>query len=112
VELKGRNISPELGFYNGAVGLVIDIAYNSNESPNSGHLHKYVLVQFPNYTGPQFLPSIPNVIPIVLSFSSILLPFLLPHRESLLTLEADNLKEETQQDSPTQPLVEPLHWEN
>ena len=103
MEFKGRNISPELGFYNGAVGLVIDIAYNSNKSPNSGHLHKYVLVQFPNYTGPQFLPSIPNVIPIVLSFSSFLLPFLLPHRESLLTLEeADNLKEETQ-DSHIQP---------
>ena len=65
VELKGRNISPQLGLYNGAMGLVIDIVYNSNESPNSGHLPKYVLVQFPNYTGPQFLSSIPNVIPIV-----------------------------------------------
>ena len=67
MELKGRNISPELGLYNGAMGLVIvDIVYSSNESPNSGHLPKYVLVQFPNYTpGPQFLPSIPNVIPIV-----------------------------------------------
>ena len=44
MELKGRNISPELGFYNGAVGLVIDFAYNSNESPNSGHLHRVFIM--------------------------------------------------------------------
>jgi hypothetical protein len=65
VELKGRNISPQIGLFNGAMGTVFDIVYNKNESSHSGHLPRYVLVHFPNYTGPQFITDHANVIPIV-----------------------------------------------
>jgi hypothetical protein len=66
VELRGRNIAPQFGLYNGAMGIVKDIVYNENESPITGHMPRYVLVFFPSYTGPQFLlEEHNNVIPIV-----------------------------------------------
>jgi hypothetical protein len=65
VELRGRNIAPQFGLYNGAMGIVKDIVYYENESPITGHMPRYVLVYFPSYTGPQFLEDSNNVIPIV-----------------------------------------------
>ena len=65
VELKGRNIAPQYGLYNGAMGIVMDIVFNINESPHTGHLPRYVMVQFPAYTGPQFCNRHHNIIPIV-----------------------------------------------
>jgi hypothetical protein len=65
VELRGKNINPKYGLYNGSTGVVVDIVFNKNESPNKGHLPKYVLVRFHAYTGPPFLHSDPKVIPIV-----------------------------------------------
>lgn len=65
VEIKGRNILPQLGLYNGAMGTVVDIVYHDEESPLSGHLPRYVLVRLPSYSGPPFLPDDPQVVPIV-----------------------------------------------
>ena len=65
VELKGRNIAPQYGLYNGAMGIVMDIVFNQHESPHTGHLPRYVMVHFPAYTGPQFCDRYNNIIPIV-----------------------------------------------
>jgi PIF1-like helicase len=65
VEIKGRNILPQLGLFNGAMGTVLDIVYNVGESPNSGNLPRYVLVKFPSYIGKPFINENPKVIPIV-----------------------------------------------
>lgn len=65
VELRGKNICPQQGLYNGAMGTVKDIVYKENESPNTNHLPMYVLVHFPSYSGIQFLPNEQNIIPIV-----------------------------------------------
>jgi hypothetical protein len=64
VELRGKNLCPQYGLYNGAMGTVIDIVYSKNQSPSTHVLPKYVLVHFPHYTGPQFLQSMNNVLPI------------------------------------------------
>lgn len=65
VEIKGRNIIPQLGLFNGAMGTVVDIVYNEGESPNAGHLPRYVLVKFPSYIGKPFIQTNPKVVPIV-----------------------------------------------
>jgi hypothetical protein len=65
VEIAGRNIMPELGLYNSSMGEVVDIVYNNNESPNTGHLPRYVLIRLPAYKGPPFLPDDPKIVPIV-----------------------------------------------
>jgi hypothetical protein len=65
VEIKGRNILPQLGLYNGAMGTVLDIVYNEGENPNEGDLPRYVLVRLPSYKGPAFLPNDPKVVPVI-----------------------------------------------
>jgi hypothetical protein len=65
VEIKGRNIAPQFGLYNGAMGIVVDIVFNSNESPLAGNMPRYILVYFPEYSGPQFFSHLSNVVPIV-----------------------------------------------
>ena len=65
VELRGKNINPQFGLYNGASGIVVDIVFNNNQSPNTAHLPRYVLVRFHSYTGPAFLEHDPNIVPIV-----------------------------------------------
>jgi PIF1-like helicase len=65
VEIKGRNLCPPLGLYNGAMGTIVDIVYHPNESPNTGHLPRYLLVRVPTYQGKPFFEHDPKVIPIV-----------------------------------------------
>jgi hypothetical protein len=65
VELRGRNILPQKGLFNGSMGTIVDIVYNEGQSPNAGHLPRYVLVRFPSYNGKPFISSDPKVIPIV-----------------------------------------------
>jgi hypothetical protein len=65
VEITGRNILPEVDLYNSVMGIVIDIVYDIEKSPNAGHLPKYILVKVPSYKGLPFLHHDPTVIPIV-----------------------------------------------
>ena len=51
VSIKGRNFSPLLGLYNGAIGTVHEIVYREGESPNTNNLPLYVAVDFPGYLG-------------------------------------------------------------
>lgn len=52
VAIESVNFIPELGLYNGSIGTVIDIVYDSQEGPNGkrgSHLPEYVIVDFPNF---------------------------------------------------------------
>jgi hypothetical protein len=52
VALSNVNILPELGVYNGAIGIVVEMMYQGKqEGPNDkehNHLPDYVVVNFPN----------------------------------------------------------------
>lgn len=52
VALENRNFCPQWGLHNGAVGTVKEIVFKKGESPNKGNLPDYVVVDFPQYTGP------------------------------------------------------------
>ena len=65
VELTGINLCPKWGLYHGARGKVLDIVYH-HECPPPDHLPLYVLVDFPQYCGPPFIPSAHTVVPIAL----------------------------------------------
>lgn len=49
--IRGYNFNPLWGLYNGSIGTVVEIVYEKNHSPNSGHFPLYVLVDFPSYKG-------------------------------------------------------------
>jgi hypothetical protein len=51
VMIKGRNIHPKWGLYNGSISTVIDIVFREGKNPNEGDLPLYVLVEFDCYTG-------------------------------------------------------------
>ena len=53
----------EWGLYNGAIGEVLDIVYRPGERPPRS-LPACVLVDFPKYCGPVFLPGKPTVVPV------------------------------------------------
>lgn len=58
VALQGINIVPELGLYNGARGIVMDIVYDTMEGPNNKHLNhlpRYVVVEFPGLKLPDHI---------------------------------------------------------
>ena len=63
--LNGRNLWPEWGLFNNSLGMVIDIIYEDGKTPNNKKLPKYVLVDFPSYTGPVFLPLHATYVPII-----------------------------------------------
>ena len=63
VQLTGINLCPKWGLYHGARGKVLDIVYH-HECPPPDHLPLYVLVDFPQYCGPPFIPSARTVVPI------------------------------------------------
>lgn len=52
VAIVGKNFKPNWGLHNGACGIVQEIIFGKNDSPNNGCLPKYVVVEFPLYTGP------------------------------------------------------------
>jgi len=64
VSLQHRNFLPKWGLYNGSMGVVRDIIYKKGQSPNSGHLPKYTVVEFHAYTGPEWSQENPTTIPI------------------------------------------------
>ena len=53
----------EWGLYNGAIGESVDIIYRPGDRP-SRSLPACVIVSFPKYCGPIFLPDLPNVAPV------------------------------------------------
>jgi hypothetical protein len=65
VHLYGKNVKPEWGLFNGVQGVVKDIVYKKNESPNANDFPLYVLVDFPQYKGPPCLKKYPTYVPIV-----------------------------------------------
>ena len=52
VALENRNFCPVWGLHNGANGIVDEIVFDKNKSPNNGDLPLYVVVNFPHYIGP------------------------------------------------------------
>jgi hypothetical protein len=64
VALNGCNISPVLGLYHSTLGVVEDIVYKKDESPNFGDMPAYVLVKFSQYCGKELIPGHRNSIPI------------------------------------------------
>ena len=64
ISLAGWNPAPEWGLYHGSMGVVVDIVFKNNESPNENHLPMYVMCEFPHYTGPIFDPCNPKHVPI------------------------------------------------
>ena len=64
VEIKGKNICPEWGLFNGSIGTVKDIVFHQNETPQS-NLPAYVLVDFPLYCGPIMSNDYPTLVPIL-----------------------------------------------
>ena len=64
VQIRGINILPEWGLFNGSIGIVKDIVFSQSESPNNKQLPLYVLVHFKSYKGPAFLTTNPQYVPI------------------------------------------------
>ena len=58
------NLNFKHGLFNGATGHVIDIIYQNGHTP-SDDFPDAVMVEFPCYTGPAFIPDNPKVVPIV-----------------------------------------------
>ena len=56
-------VCQEWGLYNGAIGEVVDIVYREGRKPPNDQ-PAVVLVDFPKYCGPPFLPSLPRVVPV------------------------------------------------
>jgi hypothetical protein len=61
VSIIGRNFYPAWGLHVGAIGIVVEIVFRENESPNSGDLPAYVVVDFPAYRGPAWDTKNPKV---------------------------------------------------
>jgi hypothetical protein len=64
VQISKRNIKPSWGLYNGSMGIVKDIVFEQGNNPNFGDFPSYILVDFPQYCGPSFLPDHPTWVPI------------------------------------------------
>lgn len=64
VSIRGRNFYPAWGLFNGATGYVNEIVYNKGESPSQNQLPRYIVVDFPNYTGPPWDLENPTHVPI------------------------------------------------
>jgi hypothetical protein len=64
VALNGCNISPAVGLYHSTLGVVEDIVFNKDESPNLGDMPAYVLVNFSQYCGKELIPGRKNSVPV------------------------------------------------
>ena len=64
VQLSGWNAKPEWGLFHTSLGKVIDIVYKDGESPTTGHLPYYILVDFQLYIGPPFDTRNPTYVPV------------------------------------------------
>ena len=56
VAIKGKNIKPLWGIYNGAIGTVKEIIFAPNKNPNLRDLPLYVAVELPSYNPPESVP--------------------------------------------------------
>ena len=65
VALNGYNPDPKHGLFHGSLGIVRDIVYDVGDSPTSGSLPAYVLVEFYQYCGEELIPNMPRHVPIV-----------------------------------------------
>ena len=65
VAIKGKNIKPTWGLFNGAIGTVREIVFQEDKNPNLGDLPLYVAVEMLSYKPPKgtvpFDSSNPNV---------------------------------------------------
>jgi len=61
------NIVLPFRLFNGAVGTVVDFVFPPNQGPMpDGSCHPlYILVDFPDYSGPSLLPSSPTLVPVI-----------------------------------------------
>jgi ABC-type dipeptide/oligopeptide/nickel transport system ATPase component len=59
--IDGRNFKPRWGLYNGAIGTVSEIHFKDGQNPNHGHMPEFVVVEFPQYTGPTWDNNNPQV---------------------------------------------------
>jgi hypothetical protein len=57
------NLHLKWKLYNGARGTLVHVVYLGDRSPASG-LPDFVMVRFPNYRGPPWIPSDPKVVPL------------------------------------------------
>lgn len=64
VRLKGKNIEPDFGLYNNAIGTVKEIVFPPGKDPNNGDQPSYVAVRFESYCGPAWCESDPKIVPI------------------------------------------------
>ena len=64
VQLSGWNAKPEWGLFHGSLGKIIDIVYKEDESPFTGHLPSYIIVDFHSYVGPIFDNTNQTYVPI------------------------------------------------
>ena len=58
-----ENLWPEAGLYNGSMGTVTYILFDEGKGPAQG-LPAFIVVTFPEYTGPPFIPGEPGTVPI------------------------------------------------
>lgn len=59
-----RNLWDHMGLYNGAMGTVIDIRFDTDKSPLRNDLPAYVIVDFDDYNGPSWDADNPSFLPI------------------------------------------------
>ena len=56
VAIKGKNIEPNWGIYNGSIGIVREIVFKGEDNPNRGDLPLYVSVELFDYKPPDCVP--------------------------------------------------------
>ena len=69
MSLVGANIKPEWELYHGSIGTVLDIVYKNTTGPHTkvnaaDKLPEYVLVDFPQYCGPNMYKDDENIVVI------------------------------------------------
>ena len=57
------NLWPDLGLINGSKGTVTHIVFKEGEHPGNG-MPAFILVKFPDYVGPPYIPHLPGTVPI------------------------------------------------
>jgi ATP-dependent exoDNAse (exonuclease V) alpha subunit len=60
--LLTNNMWQEAGLVNGSVGTVVDLVYTTDQQPPA--LPQAIIVDFPEYTGPEFFPGHPTWVPV------------------------------------------------
>lgn len=61
VQITGRNLEPDWGLYNGAIGTVMEIVFAQDKNPIDGEQPEFVIVEFVQYCGPPWISENPKV---------------------------------------------------